>query len=301
MKNKKKLQFSFLRGNHKLIEFRLVNKSILAILISVFSFTGTVHASTVLSLITQDELDRVHGDLANLMIFTTMSSGAPFGNEDTMGFGVELGIISGASWRDGTFKDVASGASETDAAFPVLPVALVTLGVSLPGHVTVEGIYRPRLKDVGIDYGFFRTFFSGFGARWTFSSFLPVKPLNIDIGANYSVGEFGFGQTLDSIPSDINMDRRIFGVGSTIGAEFSFFRPYIYLGYAKSMMDITATNGFKVFSSSLTTTGSASSDIDSFVGRVGVELRFPVGSLGLEYQRAFSANRITVKASGHFP
>ena len=63
---------------------------------------------------------------------------------------------------------------------------------------------------------------------------------------------------------------------------------------------IFTSNPASVFNSSLSSTDTAQSTVESLVGRIGANLKFTEGSIGLEYQQAFYAHRLMVRVAGHF-
>jgi len=258
----------------------------LIITIFIFLMSVNIYAGILLESLTQEDLDSVHKDVASLMLTSFVSSGAPINEGPGVeGLGIEIGVVGGlGSLENMTDDEVTS--------MPVMFTGYIIGGISIPGSVTFEGYWRPRI------YG---TAYYGGGVRWTFTNLFDVKPLNIDIGSNYGRGTIEWGQTSNSQAVSIDIERNVFCGGSTIGAEFSWFRPYVYLGYAKSYLDIKTNNGISVFDPSLSGKDSAKSEVASFVGRAGLELKFQSGNMGIEYQQAFGDHRVVVKTSGRFP
>lgn len=248
-------------------------------------FSVNAYAGFLMESVTQEELDNDHKDFANLMLASYVSPGAPINEGPGIeGFGIEIGAVGGIG-------SLIADDDEETSSMPLMFTGYFLGGISLPGSITLEGFWRPR---------FYGTAYYGGGARWTFTNLFDLKPLNIDIGGNYGRGMIEWGQTSNSESASIDIERNVISVGSTIGAEFSWFRPYVYVGYAKSYLDIKTNNGASVFDPSLSGTDSAESDVASFVGRVGFELKFQSGNMGIEFQHAFNNYRVIVKTSGRF-
>lgn len=252
-------------------------------------------AGIVLKSLTQEDLDGIHKDIASLMVFSTGSDGGPIPGDKPFKF--QLGVLGGI----GTAKNILAeteDAGETEPLPAILPNIYFFGGAGLPGGLSVEFNWRPNFSR-WLGLGFNSAYYAG-GLRWSVTELLPIPLLNIDVGVNYGMGGLSFDQTLNGLAANNNLDRTSYGAGITAGLNLDFFFPYIHVGWSQSDVEITTTNIAAIFNPSLSTTDKAKSKIDTLVGRVGANLKFSEGSIGLEYQNAFYAHRVMFRASSHF-
>lgn len=255
-------------------------------LLLIFSYTA--NAGVVLDSITQSELDGITDDISGLFLYSTGSHG----NTIAPGWSGELGVMGGVG-KVPEFEKIV-GETEDGSVPLVLPTGYFIFGLSTPIGLTVDFNWRPdilQLENVGSKY-------YGAGLRYSMLK-NHGKGLNIEPSLYWSQAENFFQQDLNSVKSDVTMDRTTIGAGLTVGYEISWFRPYVYAGYADSELTIESTNSASVFDTSLTTNGKAYSERGSSVLRAGINLGFGAGNAGFEFQKAFETTRIMFKfASG---
>lgn len=249
-----------------------------------FVLVLSAKAGVILESITQDELDGITDDISGLFLYSTGSHG----NTIASGWSGELGVMGGV----GQVPEFEKIVGETeDGSIPLaFPTGYFILGISAPSGLTVDFNWRPdilQLENVGSEY-------YGAGLRWSILQ-NHGKGLNIEPSAYWSQAENFFTQELGSVESEVTMDRTTLGAGVTVGYELSWFRPYVYAGYAQTDLEIEATNSASVFDSSLTNGDTAESERESSVLRAGFNLGFGAGNAGFEVQSAFNTTRVMFK------
>lgn len=266
----------------------------ISLIMAVFQ-VSSAHAGIVLQSLTQDDLDGIHQDIASLMVFSTGADGGPIPGEKPFKF--QLGVLGGIGTAENILAETED-AGETNPIPAILPNIYFFGGAGFPGGLSVEFNWRPNFSR-WLGLGFNSAYYAG-GVRWSVTELLSIPLLNLDIGANYGIGGLSFDQTLNGLAANNSLDRTSYGAGVTAGLNLDFFLPYIHLGWSQSDVEITTTNIAAIFNPSLSTTDKAKSKIDTLVGRVGANLKFNEGSIGLEYQQAFYAHRVMFRASSHF-
>lgn len=254
------------------------------IYILALTFCFTVKAGVILDSIDQDQLDGITDDISGLFLYSTGSHG----NTIAPGWSGELGVMGGVG-QVPEFEEIV-GETE-DGSIPLaLPTGYFILGVSTPFGLTIDFNWRPdilELENVGSEY-------YGAGLRYSILQ-NHGKGLNIEPSAYWSKAENFFEQDLNNVESEVTMNRTTVGAGITLGYEISWFRPYVYAGFAQTDLTIESTNSASVFDTSLSTNGKAESERESTVMRAGFNLGFGAGNAGFEVQRAFETTRIMFK------
>ncbi len=263
-------------------------------LVSLLFISSLYAAKPSLDLLTQSQADAVSKEFSGNFIHTNVSPASSLGDI----FGFEVGLVAGLS--ETPEIDKLSKTFDASATIDKIPHAGAIGSVSVPFGITAEMTYVP---EVGSDVKFKHL---SYGAKWTFSRFLPV-PLDIAIRLHGSSSTLSYTDVINNtstgntdVNSTIAYDTSSFGYNLSVSKKLLFVEPYIGLGRVSTDTDIKASASTTV---SIFTFSSASSYTSENSGThlfAGVNLNLFLLKIGAEYSNVMGVDRYSGKLSFYF-
>ncbi len=256
-------------------------------LIFAFSclFYVGAYAGTSFSAVSQSDLETMSKEFSSNSAHTSVMGAATLGKI----FGLELALVAGQNPSPNTDKIVK--ASSSSDSLPNLYHGGILLAVSVPLGFTGELIYTPKVGSNGVD-------FQGSSAalKYTLSESLIVIPFNLAFRAFASSSKINFTETTPTITGNVENKNTITGLQLLVSPSLPIVEPYLGVGYlqAKDNLNFSGTGNFFGSSFPLGTT-SLDASLSTTQIFAGVNVHLLLLSLGLEYSKAFEADRYTAK------
>jgi len=215
-------------------------------------------------------------------------------------FGFEVGVVGGLTQSPGINQQVQRISPSTNAG--TVPHAGLVAAVTVPGGITVEGLYLPKLTAAEFSYQQY-----ALALKWTMTDGLFLLPVNLAARGFYAKSMLEFSQTLTDPTSTLQVP--VTGTNHTSVTGLQLFlspklipviEPYVGIGLlsASGTLATSGATAATLFSfSSNTSAGSASSSTQLFAG---IDVRLLLVGLGLEWSRAFGTDSYTAKFSFKF-
>lgn len=245
----------------------------------------SAQAATSFSAVSQSDLETMSKEFSSNSAHPSVMGAATLGKI----FGFELALIAGQNPSPNTDKIVKSSSSSD--SLPNLYHGGILLAASIPLGLTGEFIYTPKVGANGVD-------FQGSSAalKYTLSQSLIVIPFNLAFRAFASSTKVNFTQTTPTVTGNVENKNTINGIQMLVSPSLPIVEPYLGVGYlqAKDTLNYSGTGNF--FGNAVPV-GTSSLDASLSTTQVfaGVNVHLLLLSLGLEYSKAFDADRYTAK------
>lgn len=269
---------------------------VLILVWSLFSLTARA-ATPAFQSLTQDDVDKIEREmLAN----TTMHSVLPPSSLGSI-FGFEVGVVGGITRSPEITNEVHRVNSSTDV--PAIPHAGLVGAVTIPGGLTVEAQYLPKMTMSDLTYQQY-----ALALKWTLTDtgLMAFLPINIAIRGMYARSELTFNQNVnDSLLGTVSVG--VTNTGRVTGGQLlvspkliPIIEPYFGVGYlsASGSLSQSVATTPSIFTSSVTSMDSSPTSTQIIAG-LDAKLFFVLG-FGLEYSRAFNTDSYTGKLSFKF-
>ncbi len=252
--------------------------------LSCFMYFGA-QAATSFSAVSQSDMETMSKEFSSNTAHTSVMGAATLGKI----FGLELALVGGQNPSPNTDKIVKSSSSSD--SLPNLYHGGVLLAVSIPLGFTGEFIYTPKIGSNGVD-------FQGSSAalKYTLDESLIVIPFNLAFRAFASSSKLNFTQTTPLVTGNVENKNTVTGLQILVSPSLPIVEPYLGVGYlqAKDTLNYSGTGNF--FGTSFPTgTSSLDANLNTTQILAGVNVHLLLLSLGLEYSKAFEADRYTAK------
>ncbi len=268
---------------------------------SVGIFLGVFYPALALAAfsfpqLSQENLDTIERDFAAT---TSLHNALP---PSSMGaiFGFELGVVGGVSQSPGINQQVQRVSPSTNAG--AVPHAGVVAAVTVPGGITVEGLYLPKLTAAEFSYQQY-----ALALKWTMTDGLFLLPINLAARGFYAKSMLEFSQTLTDPVSTLQVP--VIGTNNTSVTGIQLFlspklipiiEPYAGVGLLSANGTLATSGPTAATLFSFTSNTSASSSSSSTQLFAGVDIRLLLIGLGVEWSRAFGTDSYTAKFSFKF-
>lgn len=251
---------------------------------SCFIFSAA-QAATSFTAVSQSDLDSMMKEFSSNSAHTSVMGAATLGKI----FGFELSLVAGQNPSPNTDRVVK--ASSSSDSLPNLYHAGLLLAVSVPLGFTGELIYTPKVTASGVD-------FQGSSAalKYTFNQSLIVLPFNLALRAFVSSSKLNFTQTTPTVTGNVENKNNVTGLQILVSPSLPVIEPYAGIGYLQAKDSLSFSGTGNLFGSSIPLgTTSLDSATNTTQVLLGVNAHILLLSLGLEYSRAFDADRYTAK------
>lgn len=258
-------------------------------------FCGRVHAASIpLQNLTQDDLNKVVGDLSTNFLHTSVSGAGTLGHI----FGFEVGVVGGQTSTPHINEVVHNGGATTVDASKIPNVAL--LGVlTVPLGITGEIGLLPKQGNSEFSVNTL-----SLAAKWTATElFFSDLPLSLATKLSYTSTSVDFNQNITGPPAALvayKYTGKETALSLLASKNLAIFEPYVGIGYVSATGDLSATGSALVFNPAFTSSGSASAKRAGTMWQVGTEIKLLVLKLGVEYTNLFDTSRISGKLSVYF-
>jgi hypothetical protein len=267
----------------------------ISLLLCVF-FPTAAFAAFSFPQLSQENLDSIERDFAAT---TTMHNVLPPSSMGSI-FGFELGVVGGLTQSPGINQQVQRVSPSTNAG--TIPHAGLVAAVTVPGGITVEGMYLPKLTAAEFSYQQY-----ALALKWTMTDGLFLLPINLAARGFYSKSMLEFSQTLTDpvstfqVPVNGTNDTAVTGVQLFLSPKLiPIIEPYAGVGLLSANGTLTTSGPTAATLFSFTSNTSASSGSRSTQIFAGVDVRLLLIGLGLEWSRAFDTDSYTAKFSFKF-
>ena len=260
----------------------MLQKLIFAFSCLIFS---AAQAATSFTAVSQGDLDSMTKEFSSNSAHTSVMGAATLGKI----FGFELSLVAGQNQSPNTDK-VVKASSSTDS-LPNLYHAGLLLAVSVPLGFTGEVIYTPKVTSNAVD-------FQGTSAalKYTFNQSLIVLPFNLALRAFASSSKLNFTQTTPTVTGNVENKNNVNGLQILISPSLPMLEPYAGIGYLQAKDSLSFSGAGNLFGTSIPLgTSSLDSTASTTQFLFGVNAHILLLSLGLEYSKAFDADRYTAK------
>lgn len=210
-------------------------------------------------------------------------------------FGFEVGIV--ASVTDAPkIGEITKreNPTESDPLDKLLNAGLMG-AVSIPYGITFEAVLLPEqeLGDLTISN-------YSLGAKWTFSSLLPIPVVDLAIRGHYGVTDISYNDTVDAVATEISLDNSTMGFTLLASANLMMIEPYAGVGFVSRDTTLKASGTAQIFDSAFSTASEQSVDGSSFQYFAGVELDLLFIHIAAQYENVFDTSIVSGKLSFAF-
>ncbi len=265
----------------------------------VSSFAITFHslpsiAALELRDLSQEDFDKVIREVSANTSLHSVTAPSSLGSI----FGFELGVVGGLT-RTPEIDALAKEASSS-AELKNLPHAALIGAVTVPGGITAEVMFLPKISAQGLDYQQYAA-----AVKWTLTDHVIPLPVNIAARGFMAKSEFSFKQVMNDPVLGTPVDTLITSDNTVMGAQLlvspkliPIIEPYIGVGYVSAKGKMNVSGNARLFD--FTNNQSAESQPTSSQLLVGADIRLLLIGIGAEYTRAFGTDSVTAKFSLKF-
>ncbi len=195
-------------------------------------------------------------------------------------FGLSVGVV-GVATLSSALNSVISG-----AATGFIPGGMIVATVQAPLGLALEIGFLPAFT---LNSASFSNF--GIGAKWTFSKFIPLLPLDAAVRLNFAFPRIQYTLT-SPVATTMTYGSTTMGVSLMISKTFFVFEPFLGLSFysASARLDTTATAYFATASSAVTSNATGL----GFTG--GIDFKFPILALSVQYENALGNDTVLARA-----
>ena len=240
-----------------------------------------------------EDLDLVVKEFASNFVHTSATPPTSLGKL----FGVEAAVIVGATESPGI--EQLSKQVDPSSDVPYIPHAWLLGGVSIPYGVSVELNVLPEL-----DLGDLKMSHTSVGLKWSVTDqFFKNLPFDWAVRTYYTKSEISYQQTVSnpSFPAtsnvNVSFENTMIGGDTLIGFDLSVIEPYVGLGFVSTdgeLSGVAATSTpYSLFDDLTSRSKSSKQSSERIIA--GCQFNLALMSVGLEYTRVFSINRLSAK------
>lgn len=240
--------------------------------------------------LSQSDFQAISQEVSSNFSFTSTSGASAAGPLWTF----ETAFIGGVNPSPNTDTIVQNSAPGN--SMPNLYQGGVLFGLVFPAAITGELIYLPKVSSQGAEIQF-----TSISLKWSpTEDLLAFLPVNIAVRGLYNESQFNFDQTSSGVNGTIHNKNTLSGAQLLLSPKMPFFEPYIGFGYLQAKDSLSVNGTGTVFNSSYTSSQQADESPVSAQFLAGLEMKISMIKFGLEYSKAFGANRYTTQFGFNF-
>ena len=176
-----------------------------------------------------------------------------------------------------------------DATVPHVPNGLAYAQLTGPLGLTAEVGWLPRLG--GKDFRFENM---AVALKWTPTELFFAMPIDLAVRGQFVKTGLALNAMVDDVRARANFASKTSALEVRASKNLGILTPYLSVGIAQTSAVMNAT-GALVFDPTYTRDQRESTHVRGGMWNAGMELHLIILAAGLEYQRAFDADRFTAK------
>lgn len=256
-------------------------KYILYVLLAV-AISQTTLAEPTFTNLSEDDFNSIAQDMSANFTHSSILGASSMGAV----VGVQVGLIGAQTGASRTNEIVKRNAG---AELPNLYNGGIMAAVGVPFGLAVEAVLFPKMTASGASLNS-----TSLAIKYNMNGLIPVLPINLAVRGVYSTSAFSFSQSQSGVETKVENKNAVTGIQFLVSPMIPLVEPYVGFGLLNSANELSAT-GSAIFDPTYTSSQSQKKSNSSTQMLAGVDVNLLLLKLGVEYSKAFGADRYAFK------